>query len=461
MVRNFVARVALALAWRWLAIRLFWQQWFPAGVRGPRPSTRLALEGLEERWTPANVWIAPADGQWSAASNWSLGRAPTASDDVVFSGGTSNANCLANTPYGQQVASLTLENGYSGTLTLSTTLSVGSGGLDTDTGAINQGSGGQLTLQGGNSTWSGGSINAGGRLSSLWVAGTLTLTGSNTLNLGDTLNIYGGTVTLDVNFTGWLNLKNNAGINNTNGNLLLPNRTGISVDAGSTADLNNQGVIKKTGTSYASVSEIRLDIVNQTSAAQLLVDSGQLKVTGKGASNNLSIQQTAGLTRITCGGLSPVYTGLLASWGYNQDGGTLQVVGTSSALLYGDSVRVHGGVVDLGSGTTANTAFLYLNGDFTMDGGTLYVQVDATAVTNSQLNTTKTITLGTPAALVVTTIRVPAGGMPRGKDFDILVSQSALANPISGDFGTKTLGYPGGAYTAHLSADKHRYVLTS
>lgn len=56
---------------------------FPPARTGQRRQRRLRLELLEDRTLLAtNVFINPNGGSWSTPTNWSLGRAPLANDDV-------------------------------------------------------------------------------------------------------------------------------------------------------------------------------------------------------------------------------------------------------------------------------------------------------------------------------------------------------------------------------------------
>lgn len=67
-----------------------------------------------------NTWVATADGLASEGSNWSAGVAPTASDNVLFDGRFSTANCGWDAAASATVASWTQTNGYTGTVTVDT-----------------------------------------------------------------------------------------------------------------------------------------------------------------------------------------------------------------------------------------------------------------------------------------------------------------------------------------------------
>ena len=67
-----------------------------------------------------NVWVATADGLASVGSNWSEGHRPTTSENVLFDGRFSIANCEWDSDASATVASWTQTNGYTGVVTLDT-----------------------------------------------------------------------------------------------------------------------------------------------------------------------------------------------------------------------------------------------------------------------------------------------------------------------------------------------------
>ena len=70
--------------------------------------------------TGYNTWIATSNGLASVGSNWSAGHAPTATDNVLFDGDFSTANCEWDSDASATVASWTQTNGYTGTITVDT-----------------------------------------------------------------------------------------------------------------------------------------------------------------------------------------------------------------------------------------------------------------------------------------------------------------------------------------------------
>jgi hypothetical protein len=75
--------------------------------------------------TSNNYWIG--SGNWSGATNWSLGHAPLAGESVEFNGLNSTSNCTANA-VSNNLASITLASGYTGTVTFVT--NAVAGGVD-------------------------------------------------------------------------------------------------------------------------------------------------------------------------------------------------------------------------------------------------------------------------------------------------------------------------------------------
>lgn len=89
------------------------------GVDAQAGSAEMTVENLV---VPAgfNTWVAAADGLASVGSNWSEGHAPLASENVLFDGRFSSANCEWDAAATATVASWTQTNGYSGVVTLDT-----------------------------------------------------------------------------------------------------------------------------------------------------------------------------------------------------------------------------------------------------------------------------------------------------------------------------------------------------
>ena len=68
-----------------------------------------------------NVWVASSAGLASDGSNWSAGHSPTDSENVLFDGRFSTADCEWNSAASATVASWTQSSDYTGTVTFKTT----------------------------------------------------------------------------------------------------------------------------------------------------------------------------------------------------------------------------------------------------------------------------------------------------------------------------------------------------
>ena len=87
------------------------------GIDAEAGSAELTIANLV---APAgfNLWVAPSNGLASVGTNWSEGHVPTTSENVLFDGRFSTANCEWDA--GATVASWTQTNGYTGTVTFDT-----------------------------------------------------------------------------------------------------------------------------------------------------------------------------------------------------------------------------------------------------------------------------------------------------------------------------------------------------
>ena len=86
------------------------------------PSVNTATLTLANLVAPTgyNVWISPSNSLASIGANWSSGTAPTAADNVLFSGYFSSTDCEWDAAATATVASWTQSDGYAGTVTFDT-----------------------------------------------------------------------------------------------------------------------------------------------------------------------------------------------------------------------------------------------------------------------------------------------------------------------------------------------------
>ncbi|MBI4356126.1 MAG: DUF11 domain-containing protein [Candidatus Omnitrophica bacterium] len=121
------------------------------------------------------------DANASTAANWSADTAPVAADDVVFDG-TSTKDCTWDLAL--SVASVSLNSGYTGTVTETAALTATSS-MTISAGAWNINSGITLTSSGATFT-----LNSGGTLSG---TGTINRTNTTAPTLSGTINMQSGT----------------------------------------------------------------------------------------------------------------------------------------------------------------------------------------------------------------------------------------------------------------------------
>ena len=79
----------------------------------------LTLANLTTR-AEYNTWVAPEAGSAAVDANWSYGHAPLPTEDVLFDGYISSANCTWDADATHTVKSWTQNNGYSGIVELKT-----------------------------------------------------------------------------------------------------------------------------------------------------------------------------------------------------------------------------------------------------------------------------------------------------------------------------------------------------
>ncbi|HPS20816.1 MAG TPA: filamentous hemagglutinin N-terminal domain-containing protein, partial [Candidatus Omnitrophota bacterium] len=172
------------------------------------PMTCSSEIGNTYNWDANVYWQASSAANWNAAaSNWSTGDFPGSGDTVIFNSGSSNAGCSITEAV--TVAGITMENGYTGTVTMSADGTFGAGSFAA--GTFNAG-GNAATFT--SITITGGTFRIGGALLSTSIYQTA---GSFIADSGAVVTVTGVTVnggsfncasgTLDVGTSG-VTLKN-------------------------------------------------------------------------------------------------------------------------------------------------------------------------------------------------------------------------------------------------------------
>ena len=393
----------------------------------PRPSRRLGLERLEDRWTPASpVWVGNGVGagaNWSVPTNWSTNKAPTSGDTVIFDGTAgvgANTNSTMNLGgVGSfHIASLVFRNNYAKTLTLNANLIVD---------VFNMGSpatitGKSLTI---NQTTEDNVLPAATLFgASFWTKGTisssLALQGESahpaTFNIGDNT---GGTISLQANFyiadeDSTVNWKDNdvtvaAGKTVDNSGVFNADADGKvfgnSLGAGNKWTFENNktlnlgkgkfsnetltpGVGSKvrkvsSATPGASTFEIT-DAIVLAALATIEVDSGTLQLDG-------SLTQSDGIVQVASSA-NPTAS-LTVGGTLTQTGGSLEV--DYGTITVASSVSLSGGTATVNYGTLAVTGTSSLSGGtFTISAGTLQSTGDVDILSGGTLAGIGQITTG-------------------------------------------------------------------
>ncbi|MGD0089301.1 MAG: autotransporter-associated beta strand repeat-containing protein, partial [Planctomycetota bacterium] len=342
-----------------------------------------------------NTWIAPTIDNWSHGTAWSQGTVPAAGDNVIFDGSVSNATCTVDQNT-NTVGSLTMQNGYTGTLTFSSlsvyTLSVG-GNVALISGATLQGTAaGYGTL-----SFTGNLTNSG-----ITVSTTPNLTANGTA--AQALDGIVGLGTFTVNSTSTVTLNGPIGCSifgMVNGTL-----SGSSVTASSSFDLMSgtvASVLAGTGAAttsgYGTVTltaantysggtqvyamnpgTLQLGNASALGSGPLMVQSGTLDLNSYGVTVS-GLQGTGGI--ITDNSAGAGNTTLTVNQINNTACGAVIQNGTSKSLSLALS----------GTGMLVLTGASTYTGSTTISAGTLQLGVNNALPTGTALSVSGTLDL--------------------------------------------------------------------
>jgi trimeric autotransporter adhesin len=359
-----------------------------------------------------NNWNGSAgDGQWTTATNWSLGAIPVSTDDVCI-----NSTFASSTI---KIGTLAAANQTINSLNSSASLDLQGGPLSLKAAiaaanAVTIESSTTLTLNGAGTI--GGALTLSGTLAgtgAITVTGPITWngnalmngTGSTTANGGITFNIpagmdagmdsrtlnNGGTATWPGAASEGLLLDTGATVNNLTGAIWnFASDNGISGDG--SGIFNNAGTFEKTGGTGTSVIQT---VFNNT---------GSVSVTPSGTTLNLA---NGGSCGSACGGSFNVSTGATLQFG----GGTFALKGQIAgpgAIRFAAVTVSSTGVYNVTGGTTVSSGTANFNsgatissvGPLTVSGGTLNfstgsvvpISVPSVNLTGGTLTGTDTLT---------------------------------------------------------------------
>lgn len=213
-----------------------------------------------------------AETAWSCAANWSENTAPGPTDTALFNA-TSTHNSTVDTEFtGGSVGSVTINPGYTGTISLARSLAVAVG-FTQKTGTFTAG-GQALTLK--NLTLSGGSFTASSATTS--ITGALKISGGAFSANGGLVDFGGGGGALSCNGVSFneVTISNISGTKTVGSNCSLP--LGLNPTAGSGGSIALNGSLTGTGT-LTTTGKLTLSTTSTLSGFSGLA-SGTLTVNG-------------------------------------------------------------------------------------------------------------------------------------------------------------------------------------
>lgn len=307
---------------------------------------------------------------WSNASNWSADTLPTAADDVVFNG-TNSKNSNIDAAFTGSVGSISINPGYTGSISMARTLAVtksagGSGDVSINAGSWNVGT--RSVDVEGNWTKTGGTFSPGS-------TGTVSFTGTGGTQVVDPggQNFYkwqhNGTSTLQMN--GDLSVTNQfnhtAGVFNLNGKNLTV--SGTSNLSGGTLNLSS-GTVSLASTLTVNGATLNGDSSDLTINTLSLV-SGALTATSGGFYVNGHWVQTGGI--FTPGAGTVIFSGTAqnVNIGPGVPFNNLVHNGTGTLSMTGN-LDVAGTLVNLAGDFDANTKVLVVNGLASFNAGAYF-----------------------------------------------------------------------------------------
>ncbi len=233
-----------------------------------------------------------------------------------------------------------------------------------------------------------------------------------------------------------LSLSNNATITNYGTFDLYSGAYGISNATGSSGGITNYGTLETKGGAGTLES---VPIVNNVGGAVNIGDSSgtaaKLEILQSNPQNAVSFLNSGGtVTLYASATLEPRY-------GFTQASGTFTVGGSNGAARVTGLTNAARMLINGGSVTFASPGvYLEPSWDFTMNGGHITFNVDATNLVNNSIQSDNgSISINNGSAMTVNTINIPVGGMPQ-RAWKILVATNNLGANGTSSIGVKVVG---------------------
>jgi hypothetical protein len=376
-------------------------------------------------WTGANHAV---DTSWSDAANWSLSAVPGPGDTAAFTGNSSVQSYTSTVDQGFTVGALSIDASWGGNINVVSPLTFG-----------------------GNSEWDSGQLNA------VLAGGTITNTGTLTINNTSGVVLGGGGTftndgTIDQAGAGSLDMIGTSSLATTLANALgavydFQADSGIVYDGGDGGVVTNAGTIEKTGGLLTSA--IRQPFSN--TGGTLDAESGTLQLGFNSTNSGGTYIADAGATLDLSGGFTFSETGTFTPRAGNHGAGTI-TINDGAFATYGATTTI--------AKIPADMAFLNTGGAFSVPtGSTLTVNGTVT------LNGTSPVVLEGGGTLTLKgTIDQTGGGLAMqgtGGTATTLNIAAGAVYDFQADSGIVYNGGDGGVVTNAGTIEKTGGLLTS
>ncbi len=373
-----------------------------------------SLAGVHGAEAATVTWDnSSGDGLWSTAANWSGDELPRIGDEVIFDG-TSNTASNVDTAFAGSVGKITMNTGYTNTVTLRRGLSVVNTGGRRGTLSVNSGTfsaNGNTNTVAGVVKINGGTYLAGSATQTFSdglevVAGVFT-GGSGTIAITGSIIFQGGTINGGTaSFTVTLGYIKSAGTLNPGTSTFTFTGTAAAIDVPASETFFNltfapgNTVIKHIAPGDTLISSGTLTLTDGNINAGIVEARGDIAQasTFDGGTGSLVV---GGASSQVFTGSATMAAGSLPPFQINKTGGTLTLAGT---IRTANNWKYTAGTIDAGTSLVvfAGTSFLQGNhtlNDVTFNSATTTITKDTTVTVSGLLNLTAgAINTGTVAA---------------------------------------------------------------
>ncbi len=387
-----------------------------------------------------NNWVSASSTSWNVSANWDQARVPNSTDIATFDPAKSNVSC--DLDFTVNVAGINIVTGYLGTVTQN-------GGIAVTIGASG------WTQAGGTFTGGNSAITLNGAFS---LSGGTFTTGNQTITTGSSWTVSGGTLDATTNdstvvFLGTLTITgshtlDNVTLRNTSSgsDITITVASGTTLTVVGTLTFDNTGTantVINTGTIAAQGNITVADTLQYGGTATILINgTGDQTFTGAGSSSagnipDVNINKSSGTLTLS----STIFTGNDWTW----TAGTVDATTNNSTVVFAGNLTITGSHT-LDNATFCNTG----NGSditITVASGTTLTVVgtltfDSTGAANTIINTG---TIAAQGNVTVADTRTYNGSMVL--QFTGTANQTFTSNTGFAPTGTVTINKASGTVT--------------